>query len=237
MIKGQNSKNNLVAKESYYIDGQILSAFEDIDTSVTESYSINAVSDENTALEDTVKQGNKWVNKGKEGTHGSFKTKKAADAQRKAMFASGYRESAGEAVEFDVYATVQNWLSNNPEYITNFNSYEDFKEFLAESVFNKNVEDLSEDENCAIQEIWEDNLLYEDILNSEQDDFESDESADESAACESPEEMSRFYLMIDEIQNDEDFDNTQELIESARVDGDITEEEYNQLQIELANRK
>lgn len=41
--------------------------------------------------EDTVKQGNKWVNKGKEGTHGTFKTKKAADTQRKAMFASGYK--------------------------------------------------------------------------------------------------------------------------------------------------
>lgn len=42
------------------------------------------------ATEDTVKQGNSWVNKGKEGTHGKFKTKKAADAQRKAMFANGY---------------------------------------------------------------------------------------------------------------------------------------------------
>lgn len=44
--------------------------------------------------EDTVKQGNKWVNKGKEGTHGTFKTKKAADAQRKAMFASGYKSES-----------------------------------------------------------------------------------------------------------------------------------------------
>ena len=42
--------------------------------------------------EDTVKQNGKWVNKGKEGTHGEFKTKKAADAQRKAMFANGYKE-------------------------------------------------------------------------------------------------------------------------------------------------
>lgn len=41
--------------------------------------------------EDTVKKDNKWVNKGKEGTHGEFKTKKAADAQRKAMFANGYK--------------------------------------------------------------------------------------------------------------------------------------------------
>lgn len=41
--------------------------------------------------EDTVKQDGKWVNKGKEGTHGKFKTKKEADAQRKAMFANGYK--------------------------------------------------------------------------------------------------------------------------------------------------
>ena len=48
--------------------------------------------------EDTVKQGSKWVNKGKEGTHGKFKTKKAADAQRKAMFANGYK---GESLQED----------------------------------------------------------------------------------------------------------------------------------------
>jgi len=42
------------------------------------------------ANEDTVKQDGKWVNKGDDGTHGKFKTKKAADAQRKAMFANGY---------------------------------------------------------------------------------------------------------------------------------------------------
>ena len=41
--------------------------------------------------EDTIKQGNSWVNKGKEGTHGIFKTKKQADNQRKAMFANGYK--------------------------------------------------------------------------------------------------------------------------------------------------
>ena len=43
--------------------------------------------------EDTIKKDGKWVNKGKDGTHGTFKTKKAADAQRKAMFANGYKES------------------------------------------------------------------------------------------------------------------------------------------------
>lgn len=53
----------------------------------------NKQSQENVS-EDTIKQGDKWVNKGEEGTHGSFDTKKAADDQRKAMFASGYKEDA-----------------------------------------------------------------------------------------------------------------------------------------------
>ena len=51
--------------------------------------------------EDTVKKDNKWVNKGKEGTHGEFKTKKEADAQRKAMFANGYREEVEEDFDDD----------------------------------------------------------------------------------------------------------------------------------------
>ena len=42
--------------------------------------------------EDTVKTSDgKWTNKGKEGTHGKFKTKKEADQQRKAMFARGFK--------------------------------------------------------------------------------------------------------------------------------------------------
>ena len=49
--------------------------------------------------EDTIKTSKgKWVNKGEEGTHGTFDTKKEADAQRKAMFASGWKsESLKEA--------------------------------------------------------------------------------------------------------------------------------------------
>lgn len=35
----------------------------------------------------------KWVNRGKEGTHGEFRTKKAAREQQKAMFAQGYKEN------------------------------------------------------------------------------------------------------------------------------------------------
>ena len=50
--------------------------------------------------EDTekVKDG-KWVNRGKEGTHGTFKTKREADAQRKAMFANGFHEDIDPSEE------------------------------------------------------------------------------------------------------------------------------------------
>lgn len=54
---------------------------------------------ENCLTEDTIKQGNKWVNKGKDGTHGEFKTKKAAEDQRKAMFANGFSESLTEDID------------------------------------------------------------------------------------------------------------------------------------------
>ena len=51
---------------------------------------------EESLQEDTIKtKSGKWVNKGKEGTHGEFKTKKAADAQRKAMFSQGYQAKEG----------------------------------------------------------------------------------------------------------------------------------------------
>lgn len=51
--------------------------------------------------EDTVKKPNgKWVNRGDDGEeHGEFKTKKAADAQRKAMFARGYKAEGVDGKE------------------------------------------------------------------------------------------------------------------------------------------
>lgn len=59
---------------------------------------------EESLKEDTVKQGSHWVNKGKEGTHGKFKTKKAADAQRRAMFTnSGKNRNFGEGLNESLY--------------------------------------------------------------------------------------------------------------------------------------
>lgn len=69
--------------------------------------------DEENLNEDTEKQNGKWVNKGKEGTHGTFKTKKEADAQRKAMFANGYLKEEDENVsDFDIEDTT--FLQNSP---------------------------------------------------------------------------------------------------------------------------
>lgn len=70
--------------------------------------------------EDTVKQGSSWVNKGKEGTHGKFKTKKAADAQRKAMFAQGYKaESVNESEDF------KDEFETNDEKIEAYDEFEE----------------------------------------------------------------------------------------------------------------
>lgn len=138
MIKGQNSKNNLVAKESYYVDKQILSAFEDIDTSVKE---------------DTVKQGNKWVNKGKEGTHGSFKTKKAADAQRKAMFASGHKEAVNEDINMTRQEMID-WIEDN--WNNNPDTADWLYDYLTELGFN--IDDDSDEEEGFYANLTDDNL-------------------------------------------------------------------------------
>lgn len=70
---------------------------------------------ENKLEEDTIKQGSKWVNKGKEGTHGTFKTKKEADAQRKAMFAQGYKKGLNEMLDEYHFYDVQEFEVGTPE--------------------------------------------------------------------------------------------------------------------------
>ena len=70
---------------------------------------------ENKLEEDTIKQDDKWVNKGKEGTHGTFRTKKEADAQRKAMFAQGYKEGLNEMLDEYHFYDVQEFEVGTPE--------------------------------------------------------------------------------------------------------------------------
>lgn len=54
--------------------------------------------EDNDELEEDIKKTSKgkWVNRGKEGTHGEFETKKAAREQQKAIFASGWK---GESLD------------------------------------------------------------------------------------------------------------------------------------------
>jgi len=70
--------------------------FDKEEPGIMSAYLFNVNKDKslNDALkEDTIKKKNgKWVNRGDDGTeHGEFATKKQADAQRKAMFARGYK--------------------------------------------------------------------------------------------------------------------------------------------------
>lgn len=89
----KDGKNKKGTRGTFFASDRVLN------TSELDRYDIKEeVPVDESLTEDTVKQNGKWVNKGKEGTHGKFATKKAADAQRKAMFANGYKaESLNES--------------------------------------------------------------------------------------------------------------------------------------------
>lgn len=94
-----------IIDQIYQYDKELSLQLKDMwDESASDAYNTDKLSGyllrylDESLNEDTVKQGNKWVNKGKEGTHGKFNTKKQADAQRKAMFANGYK---GESLQED----------------------------------------------------------------------------------------------------------------------------------------
>ena len=92
--------------------------------------------------EDTEKQNGKWVNKGKEGAHGIFKTKKEADAQRKAMFANGYKaESLNEASD-DYKAKFMDTYKDEYKRLYNDKSARNSKEYeLALDKFDEMLAD------------------------------------------------------------------------------------------------
>lgn len=67
--------------------------------------------------EDTIKvKDHKWTNKGKHGTHGFFKTKEAADAQRKAIFASGWHENLEEEFNNEMLSTYAKEIQEATNY-------------------------------------------------------------------------------------------------------------------------
>lgn len=137
--------------------------------------------------EDTVKQGNKWVNKGKEGTHGKFATKKAADAQRKAMFASGYQ---GESLE-EAYKHLSNRekqvyidIINNPEECEDIDDLKDivheifFYDKALFAMMNKfpkdaSFEELKANKIAILKDSMLDESLNEDLIISPEKEYQS----------------------------------------------------------------
>ena len=123
--------------------------------------------------EDTVKHDGKWVNKGEEGTHGKFKTKKEADAQRKAMFANGYKgESLEEAKE--VFAIKKKNIENGEEKVIEVERVDDAdlaqkKADEIEGAWVEKIEEECKDESCdeackeECEENCEESLVIENI--------------------------------------------------------------------------
>jgi len=89
---------------------------------------------ESVQSEGTVKKSNgKWTNRGKNGEHGEFATKKDADAQRKAMYANGYK---GESKEYPVYAnSPEDGMSEDDCYPIGYIKANDKES--AEKIFNR----------------------------------------------------------------------------------------------------
>lgn len=314
IIKGQLNGKKLGAKEAYYLDDQILAAFEDFDTAKVEVFSLvngketfvkafdnkqdalsfaKAISKNNgdgqyivkengeeiasyywgekAANEDTVKQGNKWVNKGKEGTHGSFKTKKEAAAQRKAMFANGYesyedglsdldwlkRAATTDPTEIDL-SEIQEYYGDDAyiydgELLMGDQGWDAMIRhngrvigYMGDGVFvyrpdmtDDEIEDVLEEGYYGINgEILED--CPEDpnakaVIRIGEENFE--DSAEEAAACENADQVSNFYLMLDNATDDTDLDNITNELESVKENGELTDDEYNQILIEIQNRR
>lgn len=124
---------------------------------------LSDVSDDIIAVdEDTIKvKDGKWTNKGKEGTHGFFKTKKEADAQRRAMFA---RESIGNVSNTIVNNKDENSLSESTKY--SVNDVQQMKDAKEEMEKKKNpdddieqVVDLNADDESQLKDSYVDDVV------------------------------------------------------------------------------
>ena len=104
--------------------------------------------------EDTVKTKKGWVNKGKAGTHGTFRTKKAADAQRKAMFASGWKsESLKEDLDPAIVAKMGKESFINYVVTRKGWTEEEAEEYL-KTYFSESFEDEYSEVSDIVLEIY-----------------------------------------------------------------------------------
>lgn len=129
--------------------------------------------------EDTVKQGNKWVNKGNEGTHGKFNTKKEADAQRRAIWVNWNKykaESLNEHIlsENDLREAAKEYYDQVKKDIELINKYPDIltdkynsKESLINGLENDVIEPF-ELYDWIIATLNEHNILIDESLDDEE---------------------------------------------------------------------
>lgn len=101
---------------------------------VTKTYQDNDYEFFNESLkEDTVQKSNgKWTNRGDDGTeHGEFDTKAEADAQRKAMYASGYKGESLSHEEVNPLDIAQMHFETGVNFDRNdFSDDEEYDEYL-----------------------------------------------------------------------------------------------------------
>lgn len=108
--------------------------------------------------EDTVKKSNgKWTNRGDTGEeHGEFKTKKKADAQRKAMYARGYKgESKKKVTERNLTRSERH--NRNMDRIFNTKKEQDkkFADFLRKNGYSEDEIKSLEDADKLNAEIYD----------------------------------------------------------------------------------
>ena len=116
--------------------------------------------------EDTIKtKDGKWANVGKDGKvdSGKFETKKAADAQRRAMFAKGFKESVSREDVYDkmLEALNENAISAKDLAINlmRWLSSDELLEFVKSYGYDELFEDDEDlDEKCSKKSLKEDDL-------------------------------------------------------------------------------
>ena len=171
---------------------------------VYENLDKKCVNYRNFLSEDTVKtKSGKWVNKGNTGkTHGEFKTKKAADAQRKAMFANGYTESIDSPLVYDWYKK-QSPDDYQLDYIRKDVTFKDVYDAIKSG---KDAEDVVID--FSKEDAWVDSDPIEKIINRSCDLYENkklEEDIENEEVLPGPKEGPEFGIssLLNEAIQDE----------------------------------
>lgn len=112
--------------------------------------------------EDTVKRGNKWVNVGKSGkTHGEFRTKKQADAQRRAMFANKAKTEKLElnnklcSNDTELADALIEMINAEWDTINDYNKLYDYMVELGHNQMLAVIADINSEENKHVGQLQE----------------------------------------------------------------------------------